>query len=462
MTENAQGVAVGPDGAVYLSGNLVGGGTTTGVVRRGRPDGAGGFVWTAVATTEPFPRNDFGPLNHLVNALAVSPDGASLFINSGSRTDHGEASPAGSTHPGTREVPLTSAILRVPADATDLVLPNDEAALRAGGFLYADGVRNTFSLAFDAAGRLYGAENSGDRDDGDELNWLREEHHYGFPWRMGDHDTPQRFPGYDPAADRLLNPEAGTVQMGFFYDDPAYPAPPADVAFTDPVRNVGPDADAYRDADTGAIRDASDDGIVLQTLTPHSSPLGLAFDAAGALPAPYTGDGLMLRFSSSAPGANVLFEPFADGGEDLVHLDFSDPETAAVTRIVRGFVSPTDAVLVGRSLVVVEIGGTAGLWAIDFTGPLAAEPSPDEALNLRVGPNPFADRLQVALRLAAAGTVAVDVFDALGRRVAAVDAGGRSAGEQAMTLDARDWPAGLYLLRVRAGDVVATRRIVRR
>ena len=52
---------------------------------------------------------------------------------------------------------------------------------------------------------------SGDRDDSEELNWLREGHHYGFPWRMGLNETPQQFADYDPAEDLLLNPASYAV-----------------------------------------------------------------------------------------------------------------------------------------------------------------------------------------------------------------------------------------------------------
>ena len=45
-------------------------------------------------------------------------------------------------------IPLTSVLLRVPTTARNLILPNDEAKLQAGGYLFADGVRNAFDLAF--------------------------------------------------------------------------------------------------------------------------------------------------------------------------------------------------------------------------------------------------------------------------------------------------------------------------
>jgi len=59
----------------------------------------------------------------------------------------------------------------------------------------------------------------------DELNWLRAEHDYGFPWRMGGADNPQQFPDYDPALDLLLDERFPAVQSGAYHNDPAFPPP---------------------------------------------------------------------------------------------------------------------------------------------------------------------------------------------------------------------------------------------
>ena len=59
---------------------------------------------------------------------------------------------AGSVTGGSR---VTSAIFRVPADATDLTLPAEEAALKP--YLFADGTRNAFDLKFAPNGDLIAA-----------------------------------------------------------------------------------------------------------------------------------------------------------------------------------------------------------------------------------------------------------------------------------------------------------------
>ncbi|MFT7553663.1 MAG: glucose/arabinose dehydrogenase [Rhodothermales bacterium] len=174
-------------------------------------------------------------------------------------------------------------VLRIPANAIDLTLPNDRQALKDGGYVFAEGIRNSFDLEFSPDGDLFGTENAGDRDDSEELNWIREGRHYGFPWRIGTSVTPQQFPGYDPSADPFVQPDRNPDNQAdigwYFSDDPTYPPPPAGVTFADPIPNAGPFADHFRDPTTGAVMDASDEGVTSGTFTSHRSPLGLVFDA---------------------------------------------------------------------------------------------------------------------------------------------------------------------------------------
>ncbi len=91
------GLAIGADGTAYVSANIVEGATTHAVIRRGRPAGTG-YAWETLAHTEPYPISAT-PFDHVFNGLAVSPDGKSLFVNSGSRTDHGEVEDNGGQAP---------------------------------------------------------------------------------------------------------------------------------------------------------------------------------------------------------------------------------------------------------------------------------------------------------------------------------------------------------------------------
>ncbi len=334
-------------------------------ITKGEVDPSSGQrTWFTLAATAPYERCDC-IYNHEVNALIVSPDNRWLFINSGSRTDHGEIQDGDGHFPGLRETALTAVMLRVPTDARALVLANDRDVLRNQGFLFAEGLRNAYDLAFAPNGDLFATENGPGRDMPEELNWLRQGHHYGFPWRMGLDDTPQQFPDYDPASDRLLSPRSTAVREGYYHNDPTYPPPPRD--FTDPVINIGPDADAYRDPADGRIKDASRENVRFGTFTAHRSPLGLVFDVEQALAEPFQGDGFTLSWTPGDPNGDSVNGPFNDPSQDLLHLDLTktaDHYEAHVTRIVGGFSNPIDAEIIGNRLYVIEWSGQRGLWEI--------------------------------------------------------------------------------------------------
>ena len=334
-------------------------------ITKGEVDPSSGErTWFTLAETAPYERCDC-IYNHEVNGLVVSPDNRWLFINSGSRTDHGEIQDGDGHFPGLRETALTSVVLRVPTNARDLVLPNSRYALLDQGLLYAEGLRNAYDLAFAPNGDLFATENGPGRDMPDELNWLRQGRHYGFPWRMGLDDTPQQFPDYDPATDFLLSPRSTAVREGYYHNDPTYPPPPR--RFTDPVINLGPDADAYRDPADGQIKDASEEGIRFGTFSAHRSPLGLVFDVDHALAEPFQGNGFTLSWTRGDPDGDSINGPFNDPSQDLLHLDLAkvgDNYEAYVTRIVGGFSNPIDAEIIGNRLYVIEWSGERGLWEI--------------------------------------------------------------------------------------------------
>jgi glucose/arabinose dehydrogenase len=333
-----------------------------GTVRKGTPKDNSKFTWSTVAQTEPYPLSNT-IFNHNYNGIAVSPDGQYLFVNAGSRTDHGEVQDFEGMFPGLREAPLSSKILRVPMDSVDLVLPNDEAKLLGGGYLYAWGVRNAFDLAFAPNGDLFAVENGPDADYPEELNWIREGHHYGFPWKFGDLDNQTRLTSYDTNEDNLQQPDFTAVREGYYQSDPDFPEPPMD--FTMPVMNLGPDSAYYRALD-GSERNAAELGEKLYTFTPHISPLGLVF-ANEAMPADLqSGDETFSAFlvSWGAAGGTLT-----DRGQNLLHLSLTktqDNYEMVTTEIATGFVNPIDTVLVENKLYVLEWGSEGAIWELTF------------------------------------------------------------------------------------------------
>jgi glucose/arabinose dehydrogenase len=363
---NAQGLAIGPNGTIYLVGNEdVPQARTRGTVMKGVLQSGGSRAWSPVARTEPYPKSNTA-FDHRLSGILVTNAGDFLLVNSGSRTDHGEVQSAGGLFPDTREVGLTACILRIPTNASNLELRNDRAWLKAGGYIFAEGIRNTYDMAYAPNGDLIGTENGPDRDMSEELNFLRPGLHYGFPWRIGGQANPQQFPDYDPGQDKLLDARFVGVERGYYHNDPGFPPRPA-VTLIEPITNAGPAADSFRDPANGVIKDASALGRSLRTFTSHRTPVGLVFDRAGALGPEFRGDGFMLSWNRGDPDGDDVAGPFKDAGQDLLHLQLTKSGSTyrlQATRIVGDFNNPIDAVLIANRLYVLDYGGTQSIWEV--------------------------------------------------------------------------------------------------
>lgn len=325
--------------------------------------------------TEVFNTEEYGTtktvFDHGWNAIEISPDGKHIYVNSGSRTDHGEVQDNEGAYPNSRNEALTARIFRFPVDAKNLLLPNDDARLKADGYLYADGIRNAYDMAFDPDGRLFAVSNSGDYDHPEDMFWVREGRHYGFPWIMGGVENPQQFPDWEPNPDTdpFINKFAHAWTVKYFRKDPDFPKIPEGVRFTPGVQNLGPDANEYRGPSSGKVLDGDQTGVAVSTFTPHCSPLGLFFDTKKVLADELKGDGFVIRYTNGARSS--LMKPFTNEGQDLLHLDLAYSEAAddffvRTTRLVEGFNQPTDAILVGNQVYVIEYGGRTGgnIWRI--------------------------------------------------------------------------------------------------
>ena len=368
IASSALGMAIGPDGTMYVVGNTStnSGNSNFVQVMKGIPNSSGGRTWSLLAETEPYPRSRTA-FDHLMSGIVVSSDGAWLYLNSGSRTDHGEVESAGGVYPNLRETGLTAKILRLPAKGSNLILTNDLTALRNTGYVFAEGTRNAFDLAFAPNGDLFATDNGPDRDMSDELNWIRQGLHYGFPWRMGGADNPQQFPGYNPTNDLLLDPRFIAVSSGAYQNDPAFPAPPTN--FFEPVLNLGPDANSYRDPADGSLKRATNNNQTLSSVTAHRSPLGLVFDTGGAMAPPFQRHGFMLSWTQGDPNGDSVAGPFLDPSQDMLELDLTSLGTnyqGHFTRIVGGFSNPISASILGNRICVIEYGGDQGIWEVTF------------------------------------------------------------------------------------------------
>ena len=461
------GLAFGKDGTMYLVGNDSTGLLGTATVVKGVADLPGSLhrTWTVIANTVPYP---YGHVyNHRMSGIIVSPAGDSLYVNSGAATDHGEL------REGNREVGLTSVVLKLPVNGQNIMLENDREWLRSNGYLLAEGIRNTFDFAYAGNGDLFGVENSGDRDDPDELNWIREGHHYGFPWRIGGNNTPQQFTPYDPRHDPLLNPAAwgGGNLYSTFSNDPTYPLPPDNVTFTDPVASSGPDADRYRDTATGLVKDASNAGQRLSTFTPHRSPDGIVFDSDSLLAGDLKGGAFVTSLATS-----VMLQALGDTSQDLVHCDLQktgDGYTAHTTRLVSGFNAPIGIELEGNALYVLETGleGTNSspkLWKVSLPADPRTDVTAGNSLPKRFSlqqnyPNPFNPSTNIDFFTPDTGPATLVVYDVLGQQVQILMNRIVPAGNHSIHWDGRDsrgMPvgSGVYFYRLTAGSNHASTR----
>ena len=463
------GMAFGKDGIMYLAGNEISDTNSsyaTCVVAKGVPDTSGSEnrKWSFIATSVEY---TFGHVyNHKTNAIAVDPNGKYIYVNNGAATDHGEI------REGHREVGLTSIILKLPVDSSNILLQNDRSWLKNHGYILAEGIRNTFSFAYSANGDLFGVENSDDRDDPDEMNWIREGHHYGFPWNIGGDVTPQQFPGYDPHSDPLLSPNAWGGGNGMLYqtysNDSTYPAPPDSITFTAPIHNLGPDADKFRDTTTGEIKDASDLGESLTTFSPHSSPDGIVFDRDSVLAGDLKGGAFVTRINSSS-----LLKDLGDTGNDLLLVSLTKADsnyTAHVTQLVKNFLSPLGIELVGNKLYVMETGlnynnNSPKLYEVTLPedNPTAVNNQGNILLSFKLYqnyPNPFNPVTSIDYTVPKSNFVTLRVYNLLGEEVSTLVNEVKQSGKYEVKFNGSDLTSGVYFYQMKAGNFSDTKKFI--
>lgn len=475
LSNEVQGFDISGDGTFYLVGNSKNNQdfTNTSSIKRGTFN-EGSWTWETVAVTEPYPlSNTF--FDHIMNGIVVSPDNQTLYVNSGSRTDHGEVHSVDGRYPGLRETALTAKVFKIPADTTDLVLVDDIDQLKAKGLVFAEGIRNSFSLAFDKDGNLFATENAGERDDPGEFNFLEEGNHYGFPWRVGGNDTPMQYAGYDPDQDPLVQPETNAYQQGFFYDDPNYPTPPEGVVFTEPILNSGPDGVRYRDAISGEILNAFEEDTAISSFTGHRSMLALTFDTEGALGGEFMNDGFAMAFSGGNDNGFFL-RWMDDPGKDLLHMELTeagDTYEMTTTRVALDFISPIDAELIGNKMYIAEyrnnswlnVGADTRIWELTFpANGTNTETQDDFASNFKLNqnyPNPFNPSTNITFELSVPGFVEINVSDALGRNITSLVNRQLSARTHSIGFNGANLSSGVYFYTLKVdGKFVSTQKMV--
>jgi len=250
-----------------------------------------------------------GGFNHGACRIAQGPDGK-IYLGSGSRTDHGEAGEQAhisrrgeGPHPDVPGGPdfaggaFTACILRF-----------DPAKGQQVPEVYSRGNRNPFGFDWDDEGRLLDAENGPMADHPEELNYIRQGRHYGFPYVFGNNEKPD-------------------------YTDA--PRPPKGLTFEPPVQNLGPG---------GLLGDHP-----MYSLAPHSAPGGMAFYRQGDLPRKYEKSFFLTRFGNLLNYNRIGFDLLN------IRLEEKDGKLVAHTeRFLDRLGRPLDVCVSGGKLYVVE------------------------------------------------------------------------------------------------------------
>lgn len=144
----------------------------------------------------------------------------------------------------------------------------------------------------------------------------------------------------------------------------------------------------------------------------------------------------------------------ADDGDLLARFSttFAPFDGESVTVLTSGFLNPAaNQNGPGLALLLVAEDGTVTVVPNMIVG---AEASPSAALALGVAPNPAVGATTVTLALPAAGAATVEVFDALGRRVATLAQGEQAAGTTRLAVPGL--APGVYVVRATTATASAT------
>ena len=163
---------------------------------------------------------------------------------------------------------------------------------------------------------------------------------------------------------------------------------------------------------------------------------------------------LRFRVTAASDGAarSVVFDDLDDDGrpgpgDTLFLLDRGPDGTAAPSWRLQ-FTGGTEPPETGDVFELVPVRSLGPGDAFEFRGmAVAAEPPTDSRSDLTGFPNPFGDRLEVSYQLDRPGQVTLDVYDALGRRVARLAEGPIGPGLQRAVWDSRG-ASGVFVLRL--------------
>ena len=204
------------------------------------------------------------------------------------------------------------------------------------------------------------------------------------------------------------------------------------------------------DADTGANNQQNFPVLATAAASGSTLTLSLTVDTAPA--------------NATYPPAVDVYEADADGQGQRWLGQIAITGAQAQTAVTAGF-SPRGGITDGATVVATATDADGN--TSEFSDPLAVtgsatadQDAPEAgALALAVVPNPARGDARVLVSQASPGDTRVEVYDALGRRMAVLWDGPLGVGTQPIAVDAARLPAGVYVVRVVTATGAASRTL---
>ena len=181
-------------------------------------------------------------------------------------------------------------------------------------------------------------------------------------------------------------------------------------------------------------------------------------------------EGMLLRFEDAVVTSTNPDEGSGDFGEWAFSSDGTAENELRADDASNAFAADFNSTLAVGQMITIEgyLSYSFGNYKLIPTeasdvelGPISRE-GDLETSSVRIAgtyPNPAAGQARVAFELAVAGNVSLRLFDTMGREVAVMTEGARTAGPHTVTADLGGLASGVYVLRLDAAGEVATARI---